>query len=146
MIMVRLILGFLKGAAIGAAIGYGAYLLGLGGAWCYLTFAVVGLLVGMLVGRPLWSHLLDKKSTVWASVLKGLFGVLLAEGVTLLVRKVAHDPSLSFAGERHSLTGWSYLFGGAFGALYGAWIEVDDAPAHVEPGLDRDPPVRRKKK
>jgi hypothetical protein len=35
-------------------------------------------------------------------------------------------------GETHRVTDWTYLFGGAVGALFGAWVEVDDAPPAKE--------------
>ena len=47
------------------AIGYGAYALaeatGFANAW--LTYGVVGALVGLLVGRPIWSLIRDKNAT-----------------------------------------------------------------------------------
>ena len=132
--MSRLILGFLKGAVIGGGAGYGAYSVGLGGGWNYVTFGLIGFLVGLFVGRPVWAHLLDKKSTVWTSVLKGVFGFGIGVGLYALAHKVAGDPSLALGAERRPLTGWTYLFGAAVGALYGAWVEVDDTPSSPAAG------------
>jgi len=131
--MVRLILGLLKGAVIGAALGFGAEQIGLDGGWGYVVYGLVGFVVGLLVGRPFWSHLLDKSSTVWTSVLKGLFGFGVGVGLYAIAHKAVGDPILSFAGETRPLTAWSYVFGGLVGAIYGAWVEIDDAPAKPDP-------------
>jgi hypothetical protein len=137
--MVRLLLGLLKGAVVGAALGFGADQLGLTGGWGYIVYGLVGFVVGLVVGRPVWSHLLDKRSTIWTSVLKGLFGFGVGAGLFALAHKVIGDPVLALAGEARPLTAWTYLFGGIVGALYGAWVEFDDAPAS---GSGGEPPSR----
>jgi hypothetical protein len=128
--MVRLLLGLLKGAVIGAGVGYGAEQLGLGGGWGYLIYGAVGFLVGLLVGRPFWSHLLDKDpdATVWTSVVKGIVGVGIGVGLYALVSKVLPEPVITMAGDARSLTDWPFIFGGLVGALYGAFTELDDTP------------------
>ncbi len=127
--MLRLVLGLLKGAILGAGIGYGAYHLGLGGGWNYVTYGLVGFVVGLFVGRPIWSHLFDKSSTVWTAIMKGIFGAGIGIGLYALVHKVLGDPQIPLMdlGTR-PITGWTFVFGGAIGALFGAWIEIDDAP------------------
>src|SRR6266545_1336355 len=132
--MVRLLLGLLKGAAVGAALGFGAEQIGLAGGWGYIVYGLVGFVVGLVVGRPFWSHLLDRKSTVWTSVLKGLFGFGVGAGLYALGHKVVGDPVLALAGQARPLTAWTYLFGGLVGAIYGAWVELDDAPPPREDG------------
>jgi hypothetical protein len=127
-IMLRLVLGLLKGGVIGGALGYAAYSLGLGAGWGWLVYGAVGSLVGFFVGRPFWSHLFDKKSTVWTSILKAMFGFGVGVGLWALGAKVAGDPKLALAGETHSLTQWQPIFGAIVGVLYGAWVEVDDPP------------------
>lgn len=127
--MVRLILGLLKGAVIGAALGFAAEQIGLEGGWGYVVYGLVGFAVGLLVGRPIWSHLLDKGSTVWTSILKGLVGFGVGAGLYALAHKAGVDPLIRLAGQERHLTDWTYLFGGVVGAIYGAWIELDDAPA-----------------
>ena len=88
--MVKLLVGLLKGAVIGGAVGYGAVQLdnatGFGNAW--LTFGLVGALVGLFVGKPLWSLLRDKNSTSWIAVIKGLFGFGVGCGLYALLAKV----------------------------------------------------------
>ncbi len=134
--MVRLILGLLKGAVIGAALGFGAEQIGLEGGWGYVLYGLVGFAVGLFVGRPIWSHLLDKSSTVWTSVLKGVFGFGVGVGLYAIAHKAVGDPALALGGQTHNLTDWTYIFGGIVGAVYGAWVEVDDAPPR--PDKDRD--------
>jgi hypothetical protein len=130
--MVRLVLGLVKGAVIGGGLGYGAYRLGIGGLG-WVLYGAICFVVGMFVGRPIWSHLADKESTIWTAILKSLFGFGIGVGIYFLVHKAAHDPSLALGGETHPLTGWPYLFGGALGGVYGGWVEVDDAPPKKAP-------------
>jgi hypothetical protein len=131
--MVRLILGLLKGAVIGAALGFGAEQIGLEGGWGYVVYGLVGFGVGLLVGRPFWSHLLDKNSTVWTSVLKGLFGFGVGVGLYAIAHKAVGDPMVNLAGVSKHFTDWTTLFGGVVGAIYGAWVEIDDAPPKPDP-------------
>jgi hypothetical protein len=126
--MVRALLGLLKGAVIGAGVGFAAFHLGLEGGWGYLVYGAVGFVVGLLVGRPIWSHAADREGTVWTSVLKGIVGVGIGVGVYALGRFALGDPSFTIAGETRHLTEWTYLFGALVGAIYGAFVEADDAP------------------
>src|SRR6187549_3169846 len=104
--MVRLLLGLLKGAVLGAGLGFAADKVGLTG-WGYVVYGLIGFVVGLVVGRPIWSHLLDKGSTVWTAVLKGLFGF----GVGALLYALGHhavgDPQIALAGEVRTLTAWT---------------------------------------
>jgi hypothetical protein len=127
--VLRLFLGLVKGLVIGGAVGYGAYYLGLVGVFHWLTYGVVGALVGLLVGRPVWSHLFDKSSTMWTALLKGIFGFGIGVGLFALVAKVWGGFPLTIASETRALYDWQFVLGGAIGALYGAFVEVDDAPS-----------------
>jgi hypothetical protein len=135
--VLRLILGLVKGLIIGGGIGYGAYYLGLGGVLHWLTYGLVGAAVGLLVGRPFWSHLLDKTSTSWTAILKGIFGFGVGVGLYALVAKVWGGFDLSLMGETHRLQDWQFVLGGAIGALYGAFVEIDDAPPRRDEGPAR---------
>ncbi len=125
----RLILGLIKGAIIGGAVGYGAYAAGLDGAFHWITYGVIGALVGILAGRPIWSHVMDKSSTVWTAVLKGVFGYGAGVGLYALVAKVWGGVDLTLMNETHNLYDWQFVLGGAIGALWGAFVEIDDAPS-----------------
>lgn len=135
--MLRLVLGLVKGVVIGGAVGYGAFAAGLGGAWNWLTYGLIGALVGLLVGRPLWKHLRDNKSTVWTPILKGAFGYGVAVGLYALVAKVWGGFELSLepltAGPRNIID-IPFLLGAVIGGAYGAFVEADDAESAAEAG------------
>jgi hypothetical protein len=133
---VRLILGLLKGAVIGGAVGYGAYAAGLDGAFHWITYGVVGFLVGILAGRPIWSHVLDKSSTVWTAVLKGIFGYAAGVGLFAVVAKAWGGFDLTISDQTHNLYDWQFILGGAIGAMWGAFVEFDDAPSKKDKEKD----------
>ena len=125
--MVKLLVGFLKGAVIGGGVGYGAYALSqatdFSNAW--LTFGVVGALVGLLVGRPIWSLLRDKDSTTVVALLKAGFGFGIGCGLYALIAKLWNPSALDVAGQ--NVLAWPPSLGGAIGAVYGAFVELDDS-------------------
>jgi hypothetical protein len=127
--VLRLLLGLLKGLVIGGGVGYGAYYLDLGGIFHWITYGVIGALVGLLVGRPFWSHLFDKSSTAWTALIKGIVGYGVGVGLFALAAKVWGGFDLTLAEETRVLHDWQFVLGGAIGALYGAFVEIDDAPA-----------------
>ena len=127
--MVKLLVGFLKGAVIGGGIGYGAFALwqatDFSNAW--LTFGLVGVFVGLLVGKPIWSMIRDKESTTVVALLKSAFGFGVGCGLYALVAKV-WNPDLEIgAVPGGNAFAWPPILGGAIGAVYGAFIELDDS-------------------
>lgn len=126
--MVRLLFGLVKGAVIGAAVGFGAYRLGLGAGWNFVVYGAIGLLVGLLVGRPFWSHLFDPKSTIWTGVLKGIFGFGVGVGLWALGTKVMPQWHVDAIDGTRALSQVPQAFGGVIGLLYGVWVELDDPP------------------
>lgn len=125
--MLRLLLGIAKGGAIGAAVGFGADRAGLapGGT---LVYGSIGALVGLLVGRPIWSHLTDPESTLWTALLKTVFGFGVGAGLFALVHRVLGDPTIHAFGVSRPATSWAPAFGALVGLVYGAWVELDDPP------------------
>jgi hypothetical protein len=136
--VVRLFIGLLKGAVIGGAVGYGAFALlkatGFGNAW--LTYGLVGTLVGLFVGRPLWSLLRDPNTTNIVAAIKAVFGFGVGCGLYALFRYAWHPAaelvSLSFVpevpGTKVSFgVYWPPILGGAIGAVYGGFVELDDS-------------------
>jgi hypothetical protein len=125
--VVKLLVGFLKGAVIGGGIGYGAFALWqateFSNAW--LTFGLVGALVGLLVGKPIWSLLRDKDSTTVVALLKAAFGFGIGCGLYALLAKAWSPGELRIAGE--DVFTWQPTVGGAIGAVYGAFVEFDDS-------------------
>lgn len=124
--VLRLILGLVKGLVLGGALGYGAYVIGIGGALNWLFYALLGALIGLFVGRPVWRHAINKESTVWTSVLKALFGAAIAVGLYAVVAKVWGGFDIELLGETRNVTQWPFIVGGAIGGLYGAFVEFDD--------------------
>ncbi|MEO6774195.1 MAG: hypothetical protein ABI467_14445 [Kofleriaceae bacterium] len=125
--MVKLVVGLLKGAVIGGAVGFGAEALAhaTGFSSGFLTYGVVGLLVGLLVGRPLWSLIRDKSATSWVGIIKALVGFGIGCGLYAVVRK-AWAPAPMMVGGYDVFT-WGPSLGGMIGAVYGAFVEIDDA-------------------
>ncbi|MBC7973876.1 MAG: hypothetical protein H7138_02740 [Myxococcales bacterium] len=125
--MIKLVVGILKGAVIGGAVGYGAYALatatGLASPW--LTYGVIGALVGLIAGRPIWSLIRDKNATSWVSILKAAFGFGVGCGLYALVAKVWHPPQVMVG--PYNVFSWQVTLGGAIGAIYGGFVELDDA-------------------
>ena len=128
--MVKLLVGLLKGAAIGGAVGYGAVALadatGFGNAW--LTYGLIGALVGLFVGKPLWSLLKDKNTTNIIAIIKAAFGFGVGCGLYALFAKAwgPADVTLTELGGHTVTLYWPPLVGAAVGGLYGAFVELDD--------------------
>ena len=126
--MVRLLVGLLKGAVIGGAVGYGAFALadatGFGNAW--LTYGLVGALVGLFVGRPLWALLKDKTQTNIIAILKAAFGFGIGCGLYALLAKAWGPPAIEMFGQKDILA-WPPVLGGLIGGAYGAFVELDDS-------------------
>lgn len=125
--MLKLILGLLKGALVGGAIGFGAYQLDLTGGMHWLTYGLAGALVGLIAGRPLWALITDKEGTTWVSVLKALFGFGVGCGLYALVSRVWGGFALTLNGETHLIHDWQPIFAASIGGFLGAFFEIDDA-------------------
>lgn len=140
--MIKLLVGILKGAVIGGAVGYGAFALaeatGFGSPW--LTFGLIGALVGLLVGKPIWSLIRDKDQTSWIAVLKAAFGFGVGCGLYALVGKV-WQPDLQIAG--YNVLAWPPTLGGAIGAIYGGFVELDDAIGDDKTAAKKPAPRKR---
>jgi hypothetical protein len=132
--VVKLLVGLLKGAVIGGGVGYGAFALWrateFSNAW--LTYGLIGLLVGLLVGRPIWVHLKDQNSTMVVALLKAAFGFGVGCGIYALIAKAWGPSPLWVSG--YDMFSWPPVLGAAIGGLYGAFVEVDDASG----GDDKD--------
>jgi len=126
--VVKLLVGLLKGAAIGGAVGYGAHALadatGFSNAW--LTFGLIGALVGLFVGRPLWALLKDQNQTNIIAIIKAAFGFGVGCGLYALIAKAWGPPHVEIF-DGHGLFDWSVTLGAMIGGAYGAFVEVDDS-------------------
>lgn len=124
--MLKLLVGILKGAVIGGALGYGAFQLqkstGFGNPW--LTYGLIGVFVGLFVGKPVWRLIRDKEATTWVSILKSAFGFGIGCGLYALVTR-ALGLELEISG--YNVFVWQPTLGAAIGAVYGGFVELDDA-------------------
>jgi len=123
----RLVLGLLKGGVIGGALGFAAFKLGVaGGVPAFVAYAIIGALVGMVCGKPPW-----KQDTFWTSALKGIGGLIVGAllywgGSKLLGGLHVTLPAALGAQPDRSFAELPILLGPLVGALWGAFIEVDD--------------------
>jgi hypothetical protein len=134
--LLKLVLGLLKGLVVGVAVGYGAFAAGMDGGFHWLTYGIIGALVGLVAGRPLWALITDKEGTTWVSVLKAVFGYGVGVGIYALVAKVwgGFALDLSFLSSTPRMVqDWQPVMGGAIGAFLGAFFEIDDAIGGDEP-------------
>ena len=148
--MVKLLVGLLKGAAIGGAVGYGAFALGeqTGFFNAWLTMGLIGALVGLFVGKPLWALLKDKNQTNIIAIIKGVFGFGIGCGLYALIAKVwSPSPELLVVGD-YSLLHWPVTLGAAIGGVYGGFVELDDSIGDDKKTARRDDsgPVTKAKK
>jgi hypothetical protein len=123
----KLLIGMLKGLVIGGALGAGAYALELDGGFHWLTYGLVGMFVGFLVGRPLWSLIADKNATFVIGVLKALFGFGVGVGLYAIVAKAWGGFVLTLGEESRWVYDWQPILGGVIGAVYGGFVELDDS-------------------
>ena len=91
----------------------------------WLTYGAIGALVGLVVGRPIWSLLRDKNATAWISILKAAFGFGIGCGLYAVVSRAWNPSALVVGG--YNIFSWPVSLGGAIGAIYGGFVELDDA-------------------
>lgn len=124
--MIKLLIGILKGAVIGGALGYGAHAIGdvpvLTNPW--VLYGLIGAIVGLFVGRPIWALIKDQNATSWVAILKSAVGFGIGCGLYAIVAK-AWGGTWEISG--YNVLNWSPTLGGAIGAVYGGFVELDDA-------------------
>jgi len=125
--MLRLVLGILKGAVVGAAVGLGAAKVGIGGGTLgYVVSGVVGALVGIVCGKAIW-----RQETLFTPLLKGIFGFGIGALLYYGAHKLLGGAHLAFAtglgAPDKPLLEVPFLFGPLIGIIWGAFIEVDDS-------------------
>jgi hypothetical protein len=115
------------------------------GALGFAVYGVIGALVGVLGGRPPW-----RQETFWTSLIKAVFGAAVAIGLYWGGRKLLGGTHLGFATGLGApdvpLVEIPFLLGPAIGAIYGIFVEVDDASGSSNAraaGKPTSPPPRR---
>jgi hypothetical protein len=137
--MLRVVVGLLKGAVVGGALGFGALKLGVGGgAAAFVTYALIGALVGMICGKPPW-----RQDTFWTSALKGIGGTIVGVLLYLGGRKLLGGVPLTLpaalgAPPDAKIGELPVILGPLIGALWGAFVEVDDGGSAA--GADKAKP------
>ena len=133
--MVRVILGFIKGAIIGGGIGFGLLRLG----WttsilAYLACALVGAVVGVVAGRAPW-----KAETICTPVVKMIVGAVIGVGLCAVGYKLLPNPSfhLQDLGELELHSG--PVLAPLIGILYGIFVEVDDGGSKPVAAAEAEP-------
>ena len=129
--MVKLLVGLLKGAVIGGAIGYGAFALAEATGFFipWIAYGVIGAFVGLFVGKPLWTLLKDKNTTNIVAIIKAAFGFGVGCGLYALFAKAwaPADTTLAHIGSTAVTLYWPPVIGAAIGGVYGAFVELDDS-------------------
>src|SRR5678815_6095118 len=82
----------------------------------------------MCIRDRIWSLMRDKNATAWVSILKSAFGFGIGCGLYALVARVLSPVvNIELAGKMINLFEWPVTLGGAIGAVYGGFVELDDA-------------------
>jgi hypothetical protein len=106
-----------------------------------MTYAVIGGLVGLVCGKPIW-----RQETIWTSILKGIFGLAAGIGLYYLSRKLLGGTHVGFAASLGApadrpLVDIPLLLGPVIGAIPGMLFEIDDSvgstPAAPPPKPDK---------
>lgn len=127
--MIRLIIGLIKGLIVGGAAAYGALSLGLVTSFftmiaCILTGAVVG----VVAGKAPW-----RAETLWTPAVKAIFGAIVGGALGAVALYLLPTPNATlFVTNGMPLT-LAVLSIPAVGALFGAFVEVDDGGGAKKP-------------
>jgi hypothetical protein len=144
--VVKLLVGLIKGAVIGAAIGFGAYELKLNANFesPWLTYGLIGALVGLICGKPIWALFKDKNQTNIIAGLKAAFGFGVGCGLYALLAKAWNPAALDVSG--FNVFTWPVSVGGAIGGVYGGFVELDDSiGGDAAPAGKKSQPATKKK-
>ncbi len=138
--MVKLLVGLIKGAVIGAAIGFGADAARASFFSPWVTYGLIGALVGLICGKPIWNLLKDKNQTNIIAVLKAAFGFGVGCGLYALLAKAWAPSAMMVSG--FDIFSWPVSVGGAIGGVYGGFVELDDSIGTNDTG--KKPAARKK--
>jgi len=137
--LIRLVLGLLKGLVIGGLVGFGLAKVGFAAPsalFAYAAAALVGALVGLIAGKPIWAA----GGRIEAG-LKAGFGALLATGLMALARNflgftvpfdlgslAAANQSLNETNAHGTIGGLAIVSLALVAAVIGAFYDADNTP------------------
>lgn len=126
MFAVRILVGLVKGILVGGLLGGGLWFLETGGdieateaslAWLrWPVYGVIGLITGVVAGKPPWV-----KGAWVTSIVKGVVGFGLCVGLFFLA-----DFLLTMNLWGRVPTTWYFGFGAILAIIYAVWVELDD--------------------
>lgn len=135
----RLLVGLVKGLLIGALLGFGLAKLGLGAPIALIAYpaaALVGILVGLVAGKPIWA----KDAKIEAGM-KAFVGAILGAGLMFAARRwLTMDVALPLQGlvEAKASSGALGMLAitslSMIAAVLGGFYEADNDPAEGEGG------------
>lgn len=141
--VVRLLIGIIKGLFIGGLLGFGLAKAGLvapGAFIAYLAAALAGVLVGLVAGKPIWA----KDAKIEAGM-KAIVGALLGVGLMFVARRwltlevplslgdlSAANESLGETAANGTLGGLAVTSLAAIAALLGGFYEADNTPGEAD--------------
>ena len=134
----RLLIGIVKGVILGALLGFGLGQLGWAAPSAFIAYpaaALVGVLVGLVAGKPIWA----KDAKIEAGM-KAFVGALLAAGMMFAARRWLTMPlpfDVPYAGPSGAsvagtLGGLAVTSLAMIAALLGGFYEADNDPAEGE--------------
>ncbi|MEJ7735299.1 MAG: hypothetical protein WKG00_39705 [Polyangiaceae bacterium] len=143
--LARLLIGLLKGLVVGGLIGFGLAQLGFampGAIIAYLMAPLVGVLVGLVAGKPIWA----KDARIEAGM-KAAVGAILAPLLLFAARRWLQVPLPEPLGEAFGATG---AVAGTLGgmavtslamvaAVVGGFFEADNTPGEPTAGDPKKP-------
>lgn len=150
--LLRLLLGIVKGLVLGGLVGYGIAALGFiapGAVVAYLAAVVVGLLIALIAGKPIW----QKGSRIEVGM-KAVAAAVLAPLLLLAVRRwltmdlpldvAALLPGLEAAeGQALTLGGCAISSLALVAALIGGFFDADNEPAADDADQGKAKPKQR---
>jgi hypothetical protein len=136
--MLRVVLGFIKGALVGGAVGYGLLHLGwTSGLIAYLACAAVGAGVGLVAGKAPW-----RAETLWTPLVKLIVGAAVGVGLCAVGYRVLPDPTFTVGALGALSLHSGVVLAPIVGILYGVFVEVDDGGGKPDPERKEKPGAR----
>lgn len=140
--MIRLIVGLIKGLVVGGLAAYGAMTVGLVTSFFTMIACIAtGAVVGVVAGRAPW-----RAETLWTPAIKAITGAIIGGGLGALALWLLPSPNASLLSiGAYPITG-ALLTIPAVGALFGAFVEVDDGGSKKPATSEDEAPSKPRKR